>query len=364
MGVKGRLRAHRPICGCLSVWSIHEHWMFRGGRQRQFVVIGVTAFLASDSSYAGSLHPGDVAGIAGIATNLLDQPAGAFRDSYHMPASRQIALGVGKLADPAFGSVRNAPVSAGSSYSATNATRIKNLRSQRQTLRLSCESRSASDWAAFFGVTIDELTFFDQLPKTDNPETGFVGDVNDPPGNLPPRGYGVHAKPVAALLQAYGLPAEAQRGMSVDMLESEIAAGRPVIVWTTGFRRSKPVVLTDSSGTTYVAARFEHTLIVVGYNRTSFVWSNVPGYTRQVSGILGRVGQPGDRCQRRGGSVFRPALDCPTTSAHGLPSEYALNQAQSPSYGLATITEVRASSPSASAVMTMSPGSRRACTIA
>ncbi len=230
----------------------------------------LTAFLASDSSYAGSLHPGGVAGIAGIATNLLDQPAGAFRDSYHMPASRQTALGVGKLADPAFGSVRNAPVSAGSSHSATNATRIKNLRSQRQTLRLSCESRSASDWAAFFGVTIDELTFFDQLPKTDNPETGFVGDVNDPPGNLPPRGYGVHAKPVAALLQAYGLPAEAQGGMSVDMLESEIAAGRPVIVWTTGFRRSKPVVLTDSSGTTYVAARFEHTLIVVGYNRTSF----------------------------------------------------------------------------------------------
>jgi len=67
-----------------------------------------------------------------------------------------------------------------------------------QSLPLSCESRSAADWASYFGVAIDELEFLGRLPISDNPEIGFVGDVNGNWGKIPPDSYGVHAGPVAA----------------------------------------------------------------------------------------------------------------------------------------------------------------------
>ena len=62
-----------------------------------------------------------------------------------------------------------------------------------QTYRLSCESRSAADLAAFWGVNVSETTFFAGLPRSDNPDVGFVGDVvNVKPGffrnYLGPRG--------------------------------------------------------------------------------------------------------------------------------------------------------------------------------
>ena len=72
---------------------------------------------------------------------------------------------------------------------------------------LDCESRSAVDWAAYFGVKIDELTFFNALPSSDNPDKGFVGNVHGAWGQIPPYDYGVHAKPVAKLFRAYGLEA-------------------------------------------------------------------------------------------------------------------------------------------------------------
>lgn len=141
-----------------------------------------------------------------------------------------------------------------------------------QTLPLDCASRSAADWAAFWGVYVDEITFFNQLPRTDNPETGYVGDVHDVPGNLPPRGYGVYAGPVATLLkEAYGLPAAARRNLSEFELKTEIALGRPVIVWYVyGFRVTAASILSSVDGSTYPAASFAHTGILTGYDPETF----------------------------------------------------------------------------------------------
>lgn len=140
-----------------------------------------------------------------------------------------------------------------------------------QLLSLDCEARSAADWAAFFGTAVDELTFFDALPKTDNPNTGFVGNVSDAPGNLPPRGYGVYPPPVAALLTSSGMAAAARAGMTETELQSEIAAGRPVIVWYIyGFRTAPVYTYTANDGAAYIAASFEHTGIVIGYDPASY----------------------------------------------------------------------------------------------
>lgn len=139
---------------------------------------------------------------------------------------------------------------------------------QGQALPLDCESRSAVDWAAFFGVNIYELSFYNKLPKSDNPNKGFVGNVYGVWGQVPPNDYGIHAGPVAALLRAYGLPAEAGTGLKWDDIRAEIAAGRPVIVWVEGYiRAGKPrFYISPSDGAVSTVAPYEHTVIVVGYN--------------------------------------------------------------------------------------------------
>lgn len=159
------------------------------------------------------------------------------------------------------------PGGAGASAAPASAAKYLNVVGRGQSLPLNCEARSAVDWAAFFGVAIDELEFFWGLPASDDPEIGFVGDVYGAWGQVPPASYGVHAGPVAARLRAYGVRAQALRGMGQTNLQTEIDAGRPVIVWVIGH-------VWDGAGQTYVApstgnpvtvARYEHTVIVTGY---------------------------------------------------------------------------------------------------
>jgi uncharacterized protein YvpB len=143
---------------------------------------------------------------------------------------------------------------------------IEGIKGYKQSMPLSCEASSAVDWAAYFGVDIDEQEFFDGLPKHDNPELGFVGDVYGSWGQIPPNDYGVHADPIAHRLREYGLNAKSVRQMSLEELKAEIAAGRPVILWVVGHvRRGTPVPYTGSDGGETIVAKFEHTVIAIGY---------------------------------------------------------------------------------------------------
>ena len=155
---------------------------------------------------------------------------------------------------------------------------ISGVNGKGQQLPLDCESRSAVDWANYFGKHIDELTFFHQLPHSDNPDKGFVGPVNGAWGQIPPNPYGVHAEPVAEVLRDYGLPAVARRSLSWDELRAEVAAGRPVIVWIIGsislkgsLMNGAPVYYTPADGQHTVVAQYEHTVVVTGYT-SSYVY--------------------------------------------------------------------------------------------
>ncbi len=144
---------------------------------------------------------------------------------------------------------------------------IDGLVGRPQSYVLSCESRSAVDLAAFWGISISESEFLSNLPRSDNPNKGFVGDPNDPWGYTPPASYGVHAPPVAALLSQYGLRAEAGRGLKWRDLRAEIAAGRPVIVWVIGqMWGGSAYTYTDAQGKDLKVAPFEHTMILIGYD--------------------------------------------------------------------------------------------------
>lgn len=143
---------------------------------------------------------------------------------------------------------------------------IEGVNGHAQSFTLSCESRSAVDWAAYWGISIRERKFLNSLPRSDNPDEGFVGDPNGVWGNIPPASYGVHAKPVAKQLREFGLPAEAYKDLTWDDLRLEIANGRPVIVWVIGdIWPGKAVRYKSKDGQTTRVAAHEHTMIMVGY---------------------------------------------------------------------------------------------------
>jgi uncharacterized protein YvpB len=136
-----------------------------------------------------------------------------------------------------------------------------------QERNLSCESRSATDLAAYWGAGFTEDDFLRRLPKSDNPQRGFVGDVDMPAGSMPPLGYGVYVEPVAATLRSFGLDAEARVSLELDSLKEELAAQRPVIVWATYDMRLPGVETWVSwDGVTSAVVRWQHTFIAVGYD--------------------------------------------------------------------------------------------------
>jgi uncharacterized protein YvpB len=157
-----------------------------------------------------------------------------------------------------------------------------------QILSLSCESRSAVDWAAFFGVHIGELAFLRGLPVSSDPDIGFVGDVRGVWGLVPPNAYGVHAGPVGRLLQQYEVPAFYHLFTPWRSVQDEIAAGRPVIVWVTGHVQAGQGQRYDApDGHRTLVAPFEHTVILVGYGRdTVTIEDEGQRYTRTLDQFM------------------------------------------------------------------------------
>ncbi len=132
---------------------------------------------------------------------------------------------------------------------------------------MSCEIRSATDVARFWGIPIVEVEMTRLLPYSDDPNRGFVGSLDARPGSLPPEGYGVYAAPIAQMLRRVGLNAQAHYGYTLETLKAELAAGRPVIVWATYDMRLSPVILwKTASGREVPVVRHEHTFVALGYD--------------------------------------------------------------------------------------------------
>ncbi|MCJ7702429.1 MAG: C39 family peptidase, partial [Anaerolineales bacterium] len=174
--------------------------------------------------------------------------------------------------------------------------RIKGIQGRWPAYSLDCETRSAVDWAAYFGVQINEIEFFNKLPVSDDPNRGFVGNVHEPWGQTPPNSYGVHAAPVAKVLRSYGLSALARDQMTFDELRTEISAQRPVVVWVVGrVGEGTPIPYTSSAGRNTTVARFEHTVIVIGYTQQEVtVLDGNWIYPRQIQDFMNSWGVLGN----------------------------------------------------------------------
>ncbi len=145
---------------------------------------------------------------------------------------------------------------------------IRNISGHRQYFPLGCEAATAKDWANYFGKDFNEFEFQYKLPISDNPDLGFVGNVNSPWGQVPPYAYGVYAGPVADLLNAYGIPAKAYKGYTLEQIKAKIAEDKPVIVWVIGnVVGGVPAEYTDVHGNKTIVAAYEHVVIVTGYNK-------------------------------------------------------------------------------------------------
>jgi len=174
---------------------------------------------------------------------------------------------------------------------------IKGFKGHSQYYSLGCEASAAVDLAGYYGIDIYQFDFQFGLPISDNPDIGFVGDVDGPWGQIPPYAYGVHAGPVADLLNEFGLPVEGGKGYTLEQIKEKLAQNKPVIVWVIGrMEYSKPVEYTDREGNTTTVARYEHVVILTGYNKDTvrFVsngyWYDIENETFLTSwGVLGNM---------------------------------------------------------------------------
>ncbi len=152
---------------------------------------------------------------------------------------------------------------------------IRDITGHRQYFGIGCEASAAVDWANYFGVEIYEYNFQHELPLSDNPDLGFVGDANGPWGQVPPYAYGVHAAPVAELLRKYGLNAVGEKNLTLEQIKKNLAQSKPVIAWVIGnMVGGIPSQYTDSKGNTTIVAAYEHVVILTGYDQDSIRYMN------------------------------------------------------------------------------------------
>ena len=225
-----------------------------------------STFLASILTSGEKLVSLDQGGLFQAAQPTPFQPGPAYTpmptpqpDANQPDASLAGQIAIAPDSNPAGASESNLEIPASSYVSGLNGT--------PQLYTLDCEAQASVDWAKYFGVDIDEMDFIDHMPRSDDPESGFVGYINGPMGQLPPDDYGIHAAPIAAMLKDFGLPAKAKRNWTFSGLKAEIAAGQPVIVWVVNMPfEIDSREYTASNGNTTTVARYEHTWIITGYN--------------------------------------------------------------------------------------------------
>jgi uncharacterized protein YvpB len=145
----------------------------------------------------------------------------------------------------------------------------------KQYYSIGCEASVAVDLAKYYHIYITEYDFQMALPKSDNPDLGFVGDVNGPWGQVPPDAYGVHAVPVAETLTQLGMPAEGGKNYTLEDIKAQLAQSKPVIVWVIGHMEySDPVEYVDKQGVISIVAPYEHVVVLTGYNADTVRYNN------------------------------------------------------------------------------------------
>ena len=143
---------------------------------------------------------------------------------------------------------------------------------QQQSHNLSCESSAASMAAQYHGLPLTEAEVLSALPRNDNPDLGFRGNVDGPTGGI--QDYGVYAGPILDILNAQGLRASRVEG-GLAGIQAALARGNPVIAWITYNCLPSMPTTVSIDGADVVLVPNQHAVVVTGYNAQGF-WANDP----------------------------------------------------------------------------------------
>ena len=146
----------------------------------------------------------------------------------------------------------------------------------RQRHRLSCEACAAAMAAAYYGLEVGEEEILSAIPRHENPNRGFRGDVDGEYGGI--TNYGVYAEPLRQVLASLGLHAEVMPSdpAPLERIRGYIRRGQLVIAWVTyGLQVQVPRQVRLSDGQSVVMVPYEHTVLVIGYNHNG-LWVNDP----------------------------------------------------------------------------------------
>lgn len=143
----------------------------------------------------------------------------------------------------------------------------------KQERSLSCESSAAAMAAGFYGLSVSESDILSALPRHEDPNLGFRGNVDGPYGGIDD--YGTYAEPIRQVLSGMGLTAGHLEG-GIKEIKQHIRAGRPVIAWVTYRLQAQiPRQVTLSNGTAVTMVPYQHAVLVVGYNANG-LWVHDP----------------------------------------------------------------------------------------
>jgi len=143
----------------------------------------------------------------------------------------------------------------------------------KQQHNLSCESSAAAMAANFFGVQVSEAEILAALPRNENPNYGFRGNVDGQYGGI--IDYGVYAEPMRQVMAQLGLSVTPLEG-GVQEIRHHIRQGKLLLAWVTyDLEIQTPKRVTLSDGQTVTLVPYQHVVLVTGYNRNG-LWINDP----------------------------------------------------------------------------------------
>ena len=252
--------------GNVPTWALVIFWLAVILLVASALALGLNYWLTIGTQVREPVNAG-VQGAAGGATpTTLPQTAAQPQASNDLRPAGGVIL----APTPTLAVTPTSGTSAVSESGLSPAVLLKEVPIGKQTRKLNCEFQTASDLAWYYGrpYTWEEIYQYVGHDAGGNPHKGFVGrSFDDRPGQLYPLGYGVYAEPIARAFAQLGLAAEVSYNNPRAWLLAQLAAGRPVMVWTTSNMTIRPVATwIAADGVPVKGVPGEHTYLVVGYD--------------------------------------------------------------------------------------------------
>lgn len=185
------------------------------------------------------------------------------------------ANAIGDIQDLRIGVTLTIPALTGAptgSQEGSSASTIHGVSAYKQSRSLSCEYASVYIATSIFGNPIPEADYISTTAQSANPHDGFRGNIDGTWGITDD--YGIYAEALVPLLEQRGYVGEVSYDPSQERIQSNLDAGRPVIVWIA--TKGETGFYADDATGRYKLVPFEHVVVIYGYDESG-VFVSDPG---------------------------------------------------------------------------------------